>query len=404
MTRGQWLTGQELIERWQIRDFEIFDFIKKGLRPYTKYGRPIYDPATAACKNRFSSRKEARLEALDEEKRNERLKSLIMYNPHHGDYLPPNSYKPKTETREERINRRTKELYQEKVLDLPLNAVKKNLSLPNNENDASRMMYEAKGYLFRISDVREFERKHMEIAARSKPSFNSVNDAIEALQSEILNSFSENLKVRKDTSTNHDNKPELMESNYFVLEGDYWKVGFMGKTTTIKNVKGMRYIAYLLNNPRQDIPILKLMNSIEGMGHDFDEEYDCIPDEQLAELGMNTGGKTHKKKSEEALREAKRLLYDLNEAKKTGIQMEIDEAQETYDKYMNDYLNASKQDNTDPQYEKERKRIQKLITTAIKKINMHHQELGQHLSATIKTGVSCSYIGQETPIDWNVKY
>ncbi len=41
--KSRWLTGKELIERWGIADFELFDYLKKGHQPYSRYGKQIID-------------------------------------------------------------------------------------------------------------------------------------------------------------------------------------------------------------------------------------------------------------------------------------------------------------------------------------------------------------------------
>lgn len=190
--------------------------------------------------------------------------------------------------------------------------------------------------------------------------------------------------------------------NYFVLSGDYWKVSFnKSEEVMVNNSKGMKYIAYLLSNPGQNIPILKLMKGIEGMEHTA-TEYDNMTDEQLADIGMRKTGAPPDKDRNKDMKEAQRLLIELTKAKEAGIQMEIDEAQKEYDDFTSDLL--SDKTNVDKGFETQRKRIQKLMKNTIKNIGKVHSELGEHLRTTIVTGVSCSYIYQEEPIDWYVKY
>ncbi len=39
---SKWISGEELLERWDIKDFELLDnFVKKGLQPHTSTGKPI---------------------------------------------------------------------------------------------------------------------------------------------------------------------------------------------------------------------------------------------------------------------------------------------------------------------------------------------------------------------------
>ena len=39
---SKWISGEELLERWHIRDFELFnDYVRKGLQPYNQFGQSI---------------------------------------------------------------------------------------------------------------------------------------------------------------------------------------------------------------------------------------------------------------------------------------------------------------------------------------------------------------------------
>ena len=51
-----WLNGKALIDRWNIYPFELLDFCKKGLQPYTKYGKKIVDIDLISKKAKFSRR------------------------------------------------------------------------------------------------------------------------------------------------------------------------------------------------------------------------------------------------------------------------------------------------------------------------------------------------------------
>ena len=43
---AKWINCSELLNRWEIRDFELFDFLKKGLQAYTNHGKKIIDTDT----------------------------------------------------------------------------------------------------------------------------------------------------------------------------------------------------------------------------------------------------------------------------------------------------------------------------------------------------------------------
>ena len=48
----KYITGKQIISQLEIRDFEIFDYLKKGLQPYTKLGKKIVDQDTLKSEKR----------------------------------------------------------------------------------------------------------------------------------------------------------------------------------------------------------------------------------------------------------------------------------------------------------------------------------------------------------------
>jgi hypothetical protein len=40
---SEWLTGNDLLKKWIKRDFELFEYVQKGLQPY-RYGKPLPPP------------------------------------------------------------------------------------------------------------------------------------------------------------------------------------------------------------------------------------------------------------------------------------------------------------------------------------------------------------------------
>ena len=52
MQQSKWITSDEFLKKYGIRDFELLELIKKGLQPYSRYRKePLYCPP----KNHLSS-------------------------------------------------------------------------------------------------------------------------------------------------------------------------------------------------------------------------------------------------------------------------------------------------------------------------------------------------------------
>ncbi len=390
----RWLYGWELL---QLRDWtaiELLNHIKAGLPAYDEIGRRIVDLDTLP-------RHKQTFEEIEEMVRR---KWVSFESGSLDDIIDGEEMRPVThESAMESFSELCKRLYEGYTATpvIPSGCIAISFTLRPGNAEALELLEGIKSFRFKYQDVVDFEQNNQLVLESQKGHpLPEESDPLSPQERRDDTSSTEGKQRIPDTPL----KDGEWGNNYFVLDGDYWKVCFQGKSKTVRNLKGMRYIVYLLSNPGQDISILKLMSGIETMPRDLDEEYDSATDEQLADAGMKTGGRITERKSEAAFGEAQRLLGELNKVRETKIPMEIDAAQKEYDDYMKNYVNTVKQDNIDPQFEKERKRIWKSIKTAIDNIGKNHSELGKHLEATIKTGVYCSYIFQEEPIDWFVKY
>src|SRR6266404_5548982 len=60
------------------------------------------------------------------------------------------------------------------------------------------------------------------------------------------------------------------EKGVFRKEGEYWTVGYGGKTFRLKDTKGLGYLAHLLRHPAVEFHVLDLVGGVAGQ-HDDDE-------------------------------------------------------------------------------------------------------------------------------------
>ncbi|MFA5181072.1 MAG: hypothetical protein WC405_07100 [Syntrophales bacterium] len=51
---SKYKTGQEIIQEWKIKDFELFEQVKAGLQPFNQLGKPLPPPDIAATINRIN--------------------------------------------------------------------------------------------------------------------------------------------------------------------------------------------------------------------------------------------------------------------------------------------------------------------------------------------------------------
>ncbi len=126
--------------------------------------------------------------------------------------------------------------------------------------------------------------------------------------------------------------------NVFRKEGDVWKIIYDAMEISLRDTKGLRYLAVLLGNPGQLFHVLKMILEVDGTPLPVDSEIlsQMSEERRWAEEGLSIS----------SLREAG---------------------------------------------DKARVAVRNRITASRRKIQQEHPQLGQHLQNFIKTGFSCSY-------------
>ena len=188
-----------------------------------------------------------------------------------------------------------------------------------------------------------------------------------------------------------------------------WEIAYTdGKGFHLADLKGLHYIAYLLDNPGKDVSALDLEKSHPDSPDDTQAMQ--ISAAQLDENGLATSSTDDRQPvlDEKAKQEYKDKLESLQDEREQAEQLEDDEQLERIDKEtdaISRELNSAqaifgKSRIFANQNERCRKRVTETIRTSLVKLRTNHKELGEHLDASIKTGGYCSYTSQEE-ISWN---
>lgn len=203
-----------------------------------------------------------------------------------------------------------------------------------------------------------------------------------------------------------DQKDEI--GNVFRKEGESWRIKYEGKGVYINDSKGMRYLAMLLKNPKQEFSAVQLYQEIETSqpsntkkiqeGRFFEDE-----------LTISNLGDTEEVIDNRALTECKHRIKELKS--------EIEEAKENFDSHRAEELEEEKEQlenyllaamgiggkarRFDNPAERARKAVTNQIKKSIKKIHNHHPTFGTYLKNSIKTGRFCSY-SPEKPTSWEI--
>ena len=181
----------------------------------------------------------------------------------------------------------------------------------------------------------------------------------------------------------------------FAREGDYWTISYAGSETRLKDIKGLRYIAQLLKVPGREVHVLDLATSVEGGVPESTGprvEHHDLSSDGFGDAGVVLDA-TAKAAYKQRLMD---LREDLEEAEAFNDPERAARAQEEIDALVGQLAGGVGLGGRDrkaaSQAEKARVNITKSVKDALKKIEEHHDQLGDHLRATIRTGAYCAYV------------
>ncbi|MDQ7806449.1 AAA family ATPase [Amycolatopsis sp. A133] len=163
-------------------------------------------------------------------------------------------------------------------------------------------------------------------------------------------------------------------------EGEYWTVADGRKTVQLKDSVGLRHLARLLARPGEEIHVLDLAagpggrSAVSGadLGPVLDDRAKAAYRARLAELSG-----------------------ELSEAESFGDRTRAEAAHKEIDA-LTDQLTAAyglggRDRRTGSDAERARTAVTKAIKAAIARVAVHHQEFGDHLGRSVRTGIYCVY-------------
>jgi hypothetical protein len=212
-----------------------------------------------------------------------------------------------------------------------------------------------------------------------------------------------------ETKTKTDS-PNPDGGSRLVLTGDFWTVTFKGKSTTLKNTLGMRYIAHLIRNQGKEIHVCDLYYAINSPAHEVtDDVHASISTEQLAEFGLSVSDlgdagelltPDGKKRLQAGLKELQDHIEDAKEMSDVDRQAELEEKQENILRQLKADLGlGGRPRKASSTVERLRKSVTKRIRKGRVKIKEQFLELGNHLDC-IKTGTVCQY-APPSKVEWH---
>jgi predicted ATPase/class 3 adenylate cyclase len=184
-------------------------------------------------------------------------------------------------------------------------------------------------------------------------------------------------------------------------EGDYWALRFRGREARLKHIKGLGYLAVLLQHPGTDIHVFEIVAAAEG----------APPRARSAiahrEVGLRAddaagAGAALDAQAKAAYRaRINELREELEQARDWADGERAARAQEELDFIAQELARAvglgGRDRPTASQAERARQNVGRAINNAVRRIVAALPELGAHLERAVQTGASCSYRPEPEP-------
>jgi len=181
----------------------------------------------------------------------------------------------------------------------------------------------------------------------------------------------------------------------FHREGDYWSIAFEGIVFRLKDAKGLRCIAQLLQYPARHFHAIEL-----------DEDEPATDRKRAARSG--DAGEMLDRQARAAYRQRLAELRDeLQEAHSFTDLGRIARAQQEIDTIAEELAAAvglgGRNRRAASSAERARVNVTRAISATLHRIAANDEALARYLAATIKTGIFCSYTPDpRTPVSWNL--
>jgi hypothetical protein len=177
----------------------------------------------------------------------------------------------------------------------------------------------------------------------------------------------------------------------FRREGEFWTIAYAGSTCRLRDVKGLRYLAFLLGSTGREVHVLELAAAVDGVA--------ARPVEADGHVMLDAHAKRAYRRRLEELEEELATARDWQDPERVAA------IEEEIDALTGELARAAGLGGRDRRLpspaERARVSVTKAIRGAIKAIARHHPALGEHLRVSIRTGRHCSYAPPgEMPPRW----
>jgi tetratricopeptide (TPR) repeat protein len=189
----------------------------------------------------------------------------------------------------------------------------------------------------------------------------------------------------------------------FAREGDYWTISFDGRTTRLRDSRGLQYLARLLAEPGRESHALDLV-----IGEQRAAGRERRRDDRSSVARSSDAGEMLDRRAKEAYRRRlAEIEHDLDEARRCGDVYRAEQAMAERGFLARELARAVGLGGRDRRVgsnaERARASVTLAIRRAVERIRGAHPALGTHLTRTIRTGTFCVYLPDpRVPVDWRV--
>jgi len=190
------------------------------------------------------------------------------------------------------------------------------------------------------------------------------------------------------------------QPEYQFAKRGMWSLRFAGKETFLEgDLKGAAFIHYLIQHQGQEIHVIRMMADVAGA-----ERMQVTPEAEGLELASSDGGDLADERTIQQCRQTyEQLEVDREEARKAGDRARLADIENEIGQIAA-YLSSSlglrgKSRKALDDVSKVRRRIARVIDTAIRKIEGNDPKLATHLRNSIRKHTNMSYT-PDLPVDW----
>ena len=196
---------------------------------------------------------------------------------------------------------------------------------------------------------------------------------------------------------------EIPINNIFRKAGDYWTITYRGAAVTLRDSKGMQYLAELLRCPGREILALDLAAVADTKAGTRARRPRVRANVAQSAITGDSNASVDATARTAYTRRLVELREQLDEANQLNDLGRADRILEEMDVLSAELSRGADPHRArmDPHLERARSAAGKRIRTEIQRIRAVHPALGRHLAATVTTGYACCYRPEpKVEVDW----